>query len=156
MKQNVDCIELKQTVYAKKVLEKAGMRDCNPVKYQMYPKQRIGKDEGGETVDTTQFKSLVGGLRYLIHTKPDIAFLVGISSRFMENPTCVHFNAAKRILRYVKCTLYYGLVYSKNSGNNILPGFSDSDLAGQIEDRKSTEGMVFYLNESLITWVSQK
>lgn len=156
VKQNVGCIELKQTAYARKVLEKAGMRDCNPVKYPMDPKQNIGKDEDGEQVDTTQFKSLIGGLRYLIHTRPDIAFSVGIISRFMKRPTCVHLNAAKRVLRYVKGTLNYGLVYSKNSGNSILSGFSDSDLAGQIEDRKSTGGMVFYLNESLITWVSQK
>lgn len=49
----------------------------------------------------------------------------------------------------------FGLVYSKHSGNNLLTGFSDSDLAGHIDDRKSTRGLVFYLNESLITWVSR-
>lgn len=48
------------------------------------------------------------------------------------------------------------MLYSKDSGNNVLTGFSDSDLAGQLDDRKSTGGMVFYLNESIITWVSQK
>lgn len=74
----------------------------------------------------------------------------------MERPTVVHENAVKRIFRYVKGTLDYGLVYSKGSGNYILSGFSDSDLAGNLEDRKSTGGMAFYLNESLITWVSQK
>ncbi|XP_074378475.1 secreted RxLR effector protein 161-like [Apium graveolens] len=107
-------------------------------------------------VDTTQFKSLVGGLRYLVHTRPDIAFSVGIVNRFMEKPTTVHLNAAKRILRYIKGTLNFGLVYSTSSGNNVLTGYSNSDLAGQIEDRKNTGSMVFYLNESLIKWVSQK
>lgn len=68
----------------------------------------------------------------------------------------MHLNAAKRILRYIKGTLNYGLVYTRNSGNNVLTGYSDSDLACQVEDRKSTGGMVFYLDESLITWVSQK
>ena len=156
VKQSVGCIELKQSAYAKKILEKAGMGDCNPTKYPMDPKENISKDEGGVLVDTTQFKSLVGGLRYLVHTRPDIAFSVGIVSRFMEKPTTMHLNAAKRILRYIKGTLNFGLVYSKNSGNNVLTGYSDSDLAGQVEDRKSTGGMVFYLNESLVTWVSQK
>lgn len=102
------------------------------------------------------FKSLIGGLRYLVHTRPDIAYSVGVVSRFMERPTTMHLNAAKRILRYVKGTIDYGLVYSKENGNNVLTGYSDSDLGGFIGDRRSTAGMVFYLNESLITWVSQK
>lgn len=59
----------------------------------------------------------------------------------------MHLNAAKRILRYIKGTMNYGLIYSKYSGNIVMTGFSDSDLAG---------GMVFYLNESVITLVSQK
>lgn len=48
------------------------------------------------------------------------------------------------------------MIYAKGTGNYILSGYSDSDLAGNIEDRRSTGGMAFYLDESLITWVSQK
>lgn len=99
---------------------------------------------------------MVGGLRYLVHTRPNIAYVVGIISLFMERPTITHLNAAKRILRYIKGTLNFRLVYSKNSGNNVLSGYSDSDLGGHIDVRKSTGGMVFFLNESLITCVSQK
>lgn len=105
------------------------MAECNSTKYPMDPKEFIHKDERGVAVDATEFKSLVGGLRYLVHTRPDIAYSVGIVSRFMEKPTVMHQNAAKRILRYIK---------------------------RQVEDRKSTGGMAFYLNESLVTWVSQK
>lgn len=47
-------------------------------------------------------------------------------------------------------------MYSKDSENNVLTGFSDSDLEGHVADRRSTGGMIFYLNESIITWVSQK
>lgn len=64
----------------------------------MDPEETISKDENGKPVNSTRFKSIVGGLRYLVHTRPDIAFSVGIVSRFMENPTMVHMNAAKRIL----------------------------------------------------------
>ena len=149
-------IELKQTGYAKKILGKAGLAECNPTKYPMDPKEQLTKDAGGKRVDVTQFKSLVGGLRYLVHTRPNIAYSVGIVSRYMEQPTILHLNVVKRILRYVRGTLEYGLVSSRKGGNNVLTGYSDSDLAGQIDDRKCTGGMVFYLNESLITWVSQK
>lgn len=70
-------VDLKQSAYARKILEKAGMEACNPTKYPMDPKQRITKDEGGELVDPTEYKSMVGGLRYLVHTRPDIAYSVG-------------------------------------------------------------------------------
>ncbi|XP_074351075.1 secreted RxLR effector protein 161-like [Apium graveolens] len=99
---------------------------------------------------------MVGGLRYLVNTRPDIAFSVGIFSYFMERPTKIHQDAVKQILRYVKGTINHGLLYEKNSGNNILTGYSNSDLDGYLDDRKSTGDMIFYLNESVITWVSQK
>lgn len=156
VRQNNGCIELRQTGYAKKVLERAGLADCNPTKFPMDPKEIITKDESGKGVNSTEFKSLVGGLRYLVHTRPDIAYSVGIVSRYMERPTVLHLNAVKRILRYIKGTLEFGLVYSKDGGNNMLSGYSDSDHAGNTDDRKSTGGMAFYLNESLVTWVSQK
>lgn len=149
-------VEIKQEAYAKRVLEKVGMGSCNPTKFPMDPKAVITKDEGGATGNSTEYKSIIGGLRYLVHTRPDISYAVGIISRYMEKPTEMHLNAAKKILRYVKGTLNYGLIYSKDSANNAITGFSDSDLAGNIEDRKSTSGIVFYLNESVITWVSQK
>lgn len=66
----------------------------------------------------------------------------------MERPTVMHYNAVKHILRYVKGTLVY---YRRGVGNYILSDYSDSYLIGNIDDRKSTGGMAFYLNENLIT-----
>lgn len=132
------------------------MLDSNLTKYPMEPKVQLSKDHMGKAVDSTMFKSLVGGLRYLVHTRPDISYAVGMVSRFMERPTVQHLNAVKRILRYVNGTKEYGLVYTENFGNHLLSGYSDSDLRGSVNDRKSTGGMAFYLSDSLITWVSQK
>ncbi|XP_074351840.1 secreted RxLR effector protein 161-like [Apium graveolens] len=122
----------------------------------MEAKIQLSKDEQGKAVNSTVFKSLIGGLRYLVHTRPDIAFSVGIVSRYMESPTTLHMNSVKRILRYVKGKINYGLVYEQGTENYLLSGYSDSDMGESIEDRKSTGGIVFYLNDSLITWVSQK
>lgn len=122
----------------------------------MEVKVQLDKDEKGKPVNSTMFKSLVGGLRYLVHTRPDIAFSVGIVSQFMERPTVLHLNAVKRIIRYIKGTLEFGLNYVRGSGSYLLSGYSDSDMAGNVDDRKSPIGVAFYLNESLITWVSQK
>lgn len=74
----------------------------------------------------------------------------------MEKPTVMYQHAAKPILGYIRGSLEYGLVYTRNINNNLLSGYSDSDLAGHIDDQKSTRGMEFYLNESLVTWISQK
>ena len=132
--QEKGCIRLEQTGYAKKIIEKAGMKGCNPTKYPMDPKEQLVKDESGRAVNVTEYKSVIGGLRYLVHTRPDIAYSVGIASRFMERPTILHRNVVKRILRYVQGTLQFGLVYTKDSGNNVLTGFTDSDLACILDD----------------------
>ncbi|XP_074361065.1 secreted RxLR effector protein 161-like [Apium graveolens] len=98
---------------------------------------------------------VIGGLRYLVHTRPNLAYSV-IVSEFMEKPKIMNQNAAKRILRYLKGTMNLGLIYAANEDNNIVIGYSDSDLAGNMEDMKSTRGRVFSLIRSLITWNSQK
>ncbi|XP_074342579.1 secreted RxLR effector protein 161-like [Apium graveolens] len=122
----------------------------------MEHKLQLDKDEGGRLVDATEYRCIVGSLRYLTHTRPDISYAVGVVSRFMQNPTEKHQQAVKHILRYVKGTVHYGLVYANEKNRNILYGFSDSDLAGDVIDRRSTGGMCFYLNKSLISWASQK
>ena len=154
--QKGDYIKLNQVAYDQKLLEKAGMYDCNSAKYPMETKIQLDKDVKGKAVNPTQYKSIVGGLRYLVHTRPDIAYAVGIVNRYMERPTELNLRAVKRILRYIKGTMEFGLVYAKGTRNYLPSGYSDSDLAGNIEDRRSTGGMAFYLDESLITWVSQK
>jgi hypothetical protein len=110
----------------------------------------LSKKDESSPVDKTKYRSIIGSMRYLVNTRPDIAFVVGIVSRFMEDPRAKHWAAVKQILRYLAGTVNYGCVYTK------LLGYSDSDLAGDVDDRKSTSGSVFLLGNSLVTWVSQK
>jgi hypothetical protein len=83
---------------------------------------------------------------YLLATRPDLAYVVCLVARFMDRPTEMHFAAVKRILRYVKGTLDYGILYRHvTNGNLKLLGWSDSDYIGDLDDRKSTSGYVFML-----------
>ncbi|KAG8641013.1 hypothetical protein MANES_13G092690v8 [Manihot esculenta] len=157
VKQNQREITLCQTAYAKKILEKLGMGECNPCQIPMEPRTKMSKFGNGEPpVDETQYRSVIGSMRYLVHTRPDLAYSVGVMSRYMETPNSSHLTAVKQILRYVRGTLNYGCVYQKGQPSLELVGFSDSDMAGDIDDRKSTTGVIYFLGNNPITWVSQK
>ncbi|XP_022956276.1 uncharacterized protein LOC111458028 [Cucurbita moschata] len=156
VQQSSESITLCQTGYARKILEKLGMGECNPCSIPMEPRMKMNKHGNGEpTVDKTLYRSVIGSLRYLVNTRSDIAYSIGVMSRYMETPTTSHLTAVKQILRYVKGTLSFGCVYKKLS-NMELVGFSDSDMAEDIDDRKSTTGVSYYLGVNPITWVSQK
>jgi hypothetical protein len=73
----------------------------------------------------------------------------------MESPTTTHFKAAKKILRYVKGTIDFGLLYP-SSNEFKLVGYSDSDWGGDLDDRKSNTGFVFYMGSLAFTWSSKK
>jgi hypothetical protein len=92
----------------------------------------------------------------LVHTRPDLAFSVGFVSRFQERPTVEHLQAVKRILRYVAGTTEFGLHYTRASTAARFIGYSDSDLAGDIDTSKSTTGSLFYYGGCLISWQSIK
>jgi hypothetical protein len=81
--QGDSTIMLRQTAYAKRVVELVGLTDCNPALTQMEERLKLSSDSMMEEVDTTQYRCLVGSLRYLAHTRPDLAFSVGYVSRFM-------------------------------------------------------------------------
>jgi len=80
----------------------------------------MSKNDEGEKIKSTTFKSLVESLRYLTCTHPDIFYGVGLVSRFMEIPTMTHFKALKRILRYIKGTIDFGLFYGYSSSFDLV------------------------------------
>ena len=141
----------------KKLLEKAGMMACKPISTPMEVRLKLSTKNTTPEVDVTMYHSLVGSLRYLVHTRPDIAFAVGYVSRFMEEPRQEHLVAVKHLLRYIAGTVDYGIVYSKLlSGDNRLMGYSDSDWGGDADERRSTAGVIFFLGRLPVTWQSQK
>uniref|UniRef100_A0ACD5W6V2 Uncharacterized protein n=1 Tax=Avena sativa TaxID=4498 RepID=A0ACD5W6V2_AVESA len=154
--QTEEGITLCQRSYAAKILEMAGLSSCNSCSTPMECRLKLVKDDGETAFDTTLYRSIIGSLRYLLNSRPDIAHAVGIVSRFMEKPSTSHWAAVKQILRYIQGTLSYGCHYRTGHGKPVLTGYSDSDHAGDTGDRKSTSGQAFFLGDNIVTWTSQK
>ncbi|CAL2260415.1 unnamed protein product [Prunus armeniaca] len=148
-------IFISQESYAKEVLKKFRMENANPVSTPCVIGLKLSKDGEGKLVNSTMFRSLVGNLMYLTATRPDIMFSVSLVSRFMEKPYSNHWDVVKRILRYVKGTVDYGIFYEANIPINLV-GYTDSDLAGSVDDCKSTFGYVFNLGSGVFSWSSKK
>ncbi|KAK1434246.1 hypothetical protein QVD17_11166 [Tagetes erecta] len=150
-----DGIKVKQTGYAKKILKEAGMWECNPNKFPMEPGLKLSKEDSGSYTDPTEYRKIIGSLRYLTHSRPDLSYAVGYMSRFMQKPTYTHSQALKQILRYLRGTIDYGVVYPKK-GSSVLLGYSDNSHAVDVDDGRSTTGLIFYYDGAPITWSSQK
>ncbi|GJS95510.1 ribonuclease H-like domain, reverse transcriptase, RNA-dependent DNA polymerase [Tanacetum coccineum] len=148
-------ISIKQSAYASKILKEAGMLDCNETLIPMDPGTRLTKINEGTMVNSTEYRSLIGCLRYLLHTRPDLSYSVGLLSRFMQEPREQHMKAIRQVLRYVKGTKDYGITYKHNGGNKIH-GFSDSSYGVNTQEGKGTTGIIFYYGESPISWNTQK
>ena len=82
-------------------------------------------------------------------------FVVSFISRYMENPTELHLQATKRVLRYLKGTTRFGIFYRKEGDDELLT-YTDSDHAGDLDDRKSTSSYVVLLSSGAISWLSKK
>jgi hypothetical protein len=119
----------------------------------MESRLKLSKQSTTEEVDATGYRRVIGALRYLLHTRSDLAFSVGYLSRFMEAPREDHLIAVKRILQYAAQTRSHELHYTKQEeGLPKLIGYSDADMGDDIDDRKSTSGIVFFLVGNPITW----
>ncbi|XP_047258076.1 secreted RxLR effector protein 161-like [Capsicum annuum] len=129
--------------------------DCNPVNTLAELGLKQYKDHTEKKVDSILYKQIIGNLMYLTATRPDIMYSVSLISRYMKNPTEMHLSAAKRILHYLQGKRDFGLFYKKSEKFNLF-GFTDSDYAGDQDDRKSTLGYVFMFGSGAISWLAKK
>jgi hypothetical protein len=128
--------------YAKKILQSCGMEDSNPTQVPIYGTSvKLSKRSKAPAVDATEYRSVVGSLRYLIKTRPDLVYSIGIVSRYMEAPTMEHWASVKHILRYIKGTTNFSVIYLKERRNVKILDYSDSNMAEDVDDRKSTSGV---------------
>ncbi|XP_062227345.1 secreted RxLR effector protein 161-like [Phragmites australis] len=156
VRQRPRSITLCQSAYAEKLLDKAGLGSCNPTLAPMEPHLKVSKESMSSPVDAPFYRSIIGSLCYLVHTRPDITFAVEYLSQFMDAPAVEHLNAIKHMLRYIAGTRSYRCSYLKHYGAIELVGYSSSDMAKDVDDRKSTTGVLFMLGNSPVSWKSQK
>eukprot|EP00253_Pinus_taeda_P034522 PITA_34522 len=141
--------------YATNILKRFKMQDCRSMASPMITNwKKIDASEDKE-VDPTFYRQLIGSLMYLVNTRPDIFFAVNTLSQFMVESKRVHWAVARRILRYVRGTIGYGLKYSRRADIS-LNGFIDADWVGNSIDRESTSGYCFSVGSGMISWCNRK
>jgi hypothetical protein len=102
------------------------------------------------------YREAIGSLMYLmVSTRPDLAAAVGILSRFLANPGPEHWKGVKRIFRYLQGTKTFGLVFQR-TGQVCLEGFTDSDWAGDLDNRRSTSAYVMLVGKGAVSWKSKR
>ena len=152
-------ITICQKAYIESVLVRFGMQNCNPVSTPLETGKRFQRIADGEkTVDVKLYQAAIGSLNYAaIATRPDLSLAVGMLSQHMVNPGTEHWSGVKRVLRYLKGTLNYGLRFKASSDADfVLHGYSDADWAGCSETRKSMSGQIFRMGDCTISWRSHK
>ena len=136
-------------------MKKFGLESASFVRTLMSPNVKLTIDLLGKSFDPFLYISMIGSLLYLIASRPDISYSVGVCARYQANPKEFHMTSLKRIIKYVKTTTKFGAYYSKDT-SDVLAGYFDADWAGNPNDRKSTLGGCFYVGNNLVSWMSKK
>ena len=156
-------IALSQPGYIESILHDFQMSDCNPSHMPMEESLRLSSSMSPKSVEERlamkdiPYRELVGKLLYLaVATRPDISYAVGVLCRFVENPGTAHWEAGKRILRYLRGTVPLSLVYSApRSPVHRFTTFSDADLGGNPDNSRSTGGFAICMAGGAVQWGSR-
>ena len=149
IRQQDSGIFLSQSKYAKNLVKKFGLESASSFRTPMSLNVKLTVDLLGKSVDPSLYRSMIGSLFYLTASKPDISYNVGVCARYQANPKESHITALKRIIKYVKTIVDFGVWYNKDT-NDVLARYTDADWAGNVNDRKSTLGGCFYVGNNLV------
>ena len=149
-----DNLYLTQSKYIKDLLQRVQMSDAKHIATPAATKQ-LSLYDGNPFLDETLYRSTVGSLQYVLFTRPEIAYSVNKVCQFMHKPSEVHWQAVKRILRYLAGTINHGLCFSSTT-DTTLTAFTDADHASSPDDRRSTSGFGIYLGDNLVSWSCSK
>ncbi|XP_057526239.1 uncharacterized mitochondrial protein AtMg00810-like [Amaranthus tricolor] len=148
-------ISLTQTKYTRELLSHCNIQDLTPTVTPLPQNIKLHQQEGELYHDPTYYRTMVGKMNFLTHTRPDLAFTVQHLSQFLQEPRAPHVAALHHALRYIAATEGQGILLN-SSGQLTLQAFSDSDWAACPNTRRSVTGYVLMLGSSPITWKSKK
>ena len=131
-------------------MKKFGLESTSSVRTPMSPNVKLIIDLLGKSVDSSIYRSMIGSLLYLTVSRPDISYNVGVCARYQVNPKESHVIALKRIIKYVKTTIDFGVWYNKDT-NDVLAGYSNSHWAWNVNDKRSTSRGCFYMGNNLVS-----
>ncbi|WVZ86115.1 hypothetical protein U9M48_032949 [Paspalum notatum var. saurae] len=140
---------LHQRQYTLDILERAEMTDCNPCSTPVDTQAKLPEDVGTPVADPTAYRSLAGALQYLTFTRPDITYAVQQVCLHMHDLREPHLTALKRLLRYLRGTVDYGLLLHRS----IV--YTDADWAGCPDTRRSTSDYAVFLGGNLVSWSAE-
>jgi len=149
-------ISINQQGYIFRMLCRFGMENCKTTTSPVNNSVKLSelKDEEGVTEKRFPYREAVGCLNYIVQiSRPDISYVVSNLARFSNNPSEMHWRAAKHVMKYLKGTVSLSLCYNKETQDELI-GYCDSDYAGDLVSRKSTSGYIFTLHGGPIAWSS--
>ena len=152
-------IFIHQQKYIEDFLQLFNLQSCNPVSIPLEPSTQFPVHKSPDSHQQAnqyqyQYQRMVGKLMYaMTSTRPDLAYAVSILSKFSTAPTPAHMAMCKRVMRYLRGTSSYGILYGNKSS---CIGYTDSDYAGDKVTRQSTSGFVFTLCGGAINWKSRQ
>jgi hypothetical protein len=146
---------ISQEKYLREMLKRFQMEDSKTMGTPMVTGCKLSKDDDSLDVDQSSYRSMIGSLLYITASRPDIMHVVGMVGRYQAAPKQSHFQVVKRIFRYLKETMTYGLWYPINQSLQ-LTAYSDADWANYVDERKIINGGAFFLDDSLVAWLSKK
>nr|GEU62943.1 retrovirus-related Pol polyprotein from transposon TNT 1-94 [Tanacetum cinerariifolium] len=160
--QKMGKLTLSPTDYISKVLKKFNISSCKPVPTPLAPHFKLSSHEclkskeDKEDMSRVPYLSAVGSLMYvMVCTRTNLAHAVSVVSRYMHNPSKMHWEAVKCILRYLKGTSNIGLSFEKGRASpNGVVGYVDSDYVGDTDARKSLSSYIYSHCSSAISWYS--
>jgi len=143
-----------QRLYIRELLDKFKMVDCSLSSTPMVNAKDLMNVTGGR-LTTEPYRQLVGSLQYIASkTRPDIVYPVNFLSKFLIRAEEKHWTAAKGVLRYLKTTMDYGLVYGTTDVD--IEAYSDADFGNDPEKRQSTSGILVLLGGGPVVFSSRK
>ena len=148
-------ISLCKRKYALDIIAECGLLGGRPAAFLMEPNHKLGSSTSAPLEDGERYRRLVGRLIYLSFTRPDIAYAVHILSQFLQDPLQDHWDAALRVVRYLKNSPGQGILLRSDSDLQLI-GWCDSDWASCPITRRSVSGWVVFLGGSLVSWKTKK